>query len=397
MATTIVSSFKATSDLSTNRLRVDIGDKITLLDINENPATFVSQRVNVKKAKQPKVSWLEDVYRPDTDQINFSTGYVSTKTAITVDNYSYYNVGDLWMHEISREILYVNSVSSDSIVNFTRNFPSVSSGETGYPGSLADNDYLVLLSNASEEGSSAPTAHMTQETQVDNYCQIVKTTFELTETEMASLHEAEAELPYQARKKGREHAHELERLFWWGIPSQSATGDNGKYIRTTGGVYWYIKENAPSGNVNTSSDITEDEFLTWVRNCFRYGSPRKWLFGCPILMSAFEKWGLGKLNLNPNDHTGGLVFNKWQSKHGELIIVNHKMLEGPVPGTRPGFAFILDMDKVKFRPLRNTRMETNIQDNDEDRYEAQYLTEFSLEVREPSSHGVMNNILTFSA
>lgn len=396
---TIKLSFKATSDLSTNRLSIDLGSKIALLDPNANPATFVSQRLNVKKAKQPKIGWLSDVYRPDISQVNFSTGYTNTAaTAITVDDASYFNVGDLWLVESTKEIVYVNSYSTtDDIVQFSRNFPAAASGYVGFPGTIGDNYYLTLLSNAAEEGSSAPTAHMTLETETNNYCQIVKTTFELTETEMASLHEAEPELPYQSRKKGREHAMELNRLFWWGLPSQTATGGNSKYIRTVGGAYHFIKNSAPAGNINSSSDITEDEFLAWLRNCFRYGSARKWLFCCPLLASAMEKWGLAKLNLAPNDSTGGLVFNRWQSKHGELVIVMDKNLEGPNPGTRPGYAFILDMPEITWRPLRSTKMLTNIQANDEDRYEAQYLTEFSIEFRNPYHHGVMNNILTFSA
>lgn len=393
---TIKTGYKATNDHSTNRLRIDIGAKITLLEKNENPATYVSQRINTMKAKQPKVSWLEDVYRPDLDQINFSSGYTSVKTAITVDNYAYFNVGDLWQIWDSKEIIYVVSVSNDDIVEFTRSYTGRSSGETGFATALVDNDYLVFLGNAAEEGSASPTAHMTVESQVDNYTQIVKTKFSMSETDIASLHEAEEELPYQTRKKGVEHSMEIESLFFWGLPSASKTGTNGKLIRTVGGCYWYIKEGAQSGNISTDTDLTESEFLTWIRNCFRYGSSTKWLFGCPILMSALEKWGLAKLNLTPSDHTGGMIFNKWQSKHGTVMIVNHKMLEGVAPVTEPGFAFLLDMNLIKYRPLRATRLLTNIQANDEDRHDAQYLTEMSFEIREPNAHGVMNDLKTFS-
>ena len=393
---TIKTGYKATNDHSTQRLVVDIGPKITLLEKNENPATYVSQKINTIKPKQPKFSWLEDVYRPDLDQINFSTGYTSVKTAITVDNFAYFNAGDLWQVWDSKEIMYVASASSDGIVNFTRSYTGRVSGETGFATALVDNDYLVFLGNAAEEGSASPEAHMTVESQVDNYTQIIKTKFAMSETDLASLHEAEEELPYQTRKKGVEHTMEIERHFFWGLPSAAQTGTNGKLIRTTGGVYWYIKESAQAGNIVTDADLTEDEFLTWIRNCFRYGSPMKWLFGCPILMSAIEKWGLTKLNLAPNDHTGGMVFNKWQSKHGTVMIVNHKMLEGVAPGTEPGFAFILDMSLIKYRPLRATRLLTNIQANDEDRHEAQYLTEMGFEMRQPNAHGVMDNLKTFS-
>lgn len=395
---TIITGMRATGDLTAQRLRVDIAEGIALLDPNENPFVLLSKKVGTRTAKQPKVSHYEDVLQPETDQINFNTGYTSVKTAITVDNGSYFAVDDLVQVFDSYEIMRVSGAAVANVVEFERNWPGVSSGETGFPTALVDDDWLTILGNVNEEGATAPVAKSTQETQIDNYTQIIRSPFELTETELNSLMEGEQDLPYQTRKKGIEHARQMEYFFFWGIPNSSNTGSNSKAKRSMGGLWWFLKENAPAGNLQSQADITQAEFLEWLRNCFRYGSSRKVLFACPIVLSAIENWGLAKLDLRPSDKTFGINTSTWLSPHGMLAIINHKMLEGPNPGTAGGWAFIVDMNSVQYVALRNrnTKLLTGRQANDQDSQEAEYLTECSLTVKNPEKHGVLYNVTSFS-
>lgn len=395
---TIITGVRATGDLSTQRLKVDLAERIALLDPNENPMTLISKKMGKVTSIQPKHSWLEDELRPEKDRINWSTAIASVDTAITVDNYKYYAAGDLWQVFDSYEIMLVVSASSDGIVNFTRNWPGVSSGETGFPVALADNDWLIRLGNVNEEGATAPTPKTTQETQVDNYTQIFRTVFDLTETELNSLMHGDQDLPYQTRKKAIEHAREYEHSFIWGIP-RVTTGTNGKSMRGMGGIWWYLKENAPSANIVSQAEITKAEFLEFIRNGFRYGSRNKMFFAAPLILSAIESWGLADLQTRSSDKTFGINIANWTSPHGEIAIVNHKMLEGPEPGTAGAWGFLLDMEKIKYAPLRNrdTKLLTNRQAPDADKYTAEYLTEASMEIKTPAAHAVLYNVTSFAA
>lgn len=394
---TITRSLKGTADLSAQRLVVDIAEGIALLDPNENPFTLMHTKAGKRTAKQPKFSWLEDELQPEVTTVSVAASAAST--ALSITNSAYVAVGDLWQVFDSYEIMYANSVSSDGYVQFSRNYPGVASTETGYQTVLAAGDYLIRLGNANEEGAAAPTAMMTVESQVDNYTQIVRTPFELTETELNSLMEGEQDLPYETRKKAIEHQRKLEYLAFWGIPSYSGTGTNGKAMRTTGGIWWYLKENAPSGNIVSQAEITESEFLDFIRNGFRYGARNKVLFACPLVLSAIEKWGLAKLQTTSSDKTYGINVTHWTSPHGEISIVNHKMLEGPSPGTAGGWAFLLDMNEIRGVALRNrdTKLRTNIQEPSEDRYEAEYITEFGIEIKNPAKHAVLYSVTSFAA
>lgn len=209
----------------------------------------------------------------------------------------------------------------------------------------------------------------------------------------------EQDLPYQTRKKGIEHAREIEHSFFWGLPSYANVGANGKPKRTMGGLWWFLKQNAPAANLASQAEITSAEFLAWLRAGFRYGSQKKVLFACPLVLSAIESWGYAKLNTFTTDSQFGINITKWVSPHGQIAIINHKMLEGPNPGTAGGWAFLLDMENIKYVHLRNrdTKLVTGIQDNDADEYAAQYLTECSMQVKLPETHGVLYNVTSFAA
>lgn len=390
---TMITAPHAVEDLTSGRLQIDIKNKIHLLDPNDTPATFVSKMVSTRKAKQPVVSWDTDEYRPSKDQV--SGAHLVGATDPNVDNPSYFQTGDLWRVFDSLEIIYIVEGGSNPLT-VIRNFPGVAAGGIGAPTALADDDWLELMGNVSGEGSLSPEAVMTQEVQHDNYCEITKTPFELTETEVASLYNTEAPLPYNIRKYAREHLFAMERKFFWGIPSASQAGTNGKLIRTMGGAYYWIASFAPSANIISQADLTEAEFLEGVRNSFRYGTGTKFMFAAPLFHSAFEHWGWAKTELRPTDKKGGIALTMWQSPHGLIHLVNHKMLEGPNVGTAGGWAFLLDMEEIESVPLRDTRFLTGIQPNDADYRKAQYLTEGSSTWGQMETHAVYKDVTSFS-
>jgi hypothetical protein len=367
--------------------------------------TYVSKKVGTVAAKQPKHSWLEDVLQPEVDQVNLGGGYTSVATGVVVDNISYYAVGDLVRVARTNEVVKVTDKSAvgSAFIVVARNYPGVGSTATGYNVALVDNDYLQIFSNVNEEGATSPTAKSTVEVQYDNYTQIVRTVFDVTETERNSLMNGEQDLPFQTRKKGIEHSRKLEYMFKFGLPGV-LTGTNGKPERTAAGCWWFIKQYAPAAQVVTQAILTEGEFNDWLRACFRYGSAQKMLYAAPLILSAIEKWGMAKLNLMTGNSTYGLNITKWVSPHGTLGIVNDKMLEGPDASTNAAIgggamAFILDMKDVKYVPLRNrdTKLKTDIQANDADKYTCEYITEATMEIKLAADHGVLYGVTSFAA
>jgi len=121
---------------------------------------------------------------------------------------------------------------------------------------------------------------------------------------------------------------------------------------------------------------------------FTYGSDEKTLFACPLLISKINSWAKGKLEIiqADKDRTYGLNIIRYLTPHGMLNIVRHPLF---VQGY-DGLSIALDMDNVKYRPLRgrDTTLRTNIQNNDADGRKDEYLTEAGLEIKLPKTHGM---------
>ena len=386
----------ATNDMSTYRIRLSIADRIALLDPNQNPATVMFQQYSKIAIGSTKRSWLADELRPEVDTINGACT-TTTVTEITVDNISYFAPGDLWRHYTSGEVLYVSGTAAGSIIEIDRNVGTATSGEPGYPVAMLDGDYLEFIGNTLSEGTTSPVALHTEEVQYDNYTQIQRTVLHLTNTEIAMLMHGEQALPYDVRKKGIEHGRKIERQHIFGAkPYNDTTEDK----RASGGLFWWIKKYAGSGRVATATTLTEDAFLTWVRHVFRYGGSRKVLFAPPVMLEALSRWAGAHLQMKSTEKMFGVDVQKWITPHGMVPIVNHKMLEGPAEGGGTyNHAFLVDLDDITYCYVkgRDTAFLTGREQPDADAKRQEYLTESTLQVKNPKYHGYFYGFTRFAA
>jgi len=387
---------RATNDLSSERMARSIANRIALLNSNENPFTLMTSKFGKISVGSTKRSWITDEIRPEVDQINDGGNYTDGDTVITVDNGTYFAAGDLWRVFDSGETLYVTSVSGDN-VTFVRAYGGATGGEPGTATALLDNDYLEFVGNTISEGATSPAALHTLEVQYDNYTQIQRTALHLTNTEIAALMEAEQDLPYEVRKKGIEHMRKLERQnIFGGKPYSDGTNDR----RQAGGLFWFLRKYSGSGRVATATTITESAFLTWVRHCFRYGSARKVLYASPVLLEAMSRWAGNHLHIKSGKQVFGVSVKTWHTPHGDLAVINHKMLEGPVEGGGTNnHAFIVDMDDIRWCYLRgrDTAFLKDRQLPDADAKRQEYLTEGTLQIKTFKKHGYYYGFTGFTA
>jgi hypothetical protein len=59
-------------------------------------------------------------------------------------------------------------------------------------------------------------------------------------------------------------------------------------------------------------------------------------------------------------------------------------------------AMILDMENIEYRPFggMDTKLKTNIQDNDVDGWKDEYMTKFGIRVRNEETHSIVTGITT---
>ncbi len=370
----------------------DVDDKIFLLEPGESPLTafltqigkigdgggkFKGMALQKRVVYNPEFTEYEDQYSGVWAQINNGAGYLAGDTALVVDNPggSIFTKYDLIKNTRTGEIMRVTAVNySTHTITVTRGAGATAAA------AINDNDWLLIIGPAFEEGSKSGDSNTTKLVKVTNFTQIFKTKFGVTETENASkLYPSGnpgADLKYLRAKHGIEQAKKIERAYWFG-EKKEVTGPDGKPLRLTGGVLEAI---ISAGNVQdeASSALTEAEFRSFLQNyAFKFGSSEKYFFCGNTILGYLESFATGKLYLTPSDKTFGVEVRKYQSSFGTLNIVRHPMFDNQYAG----MGVVLDLSTLKHCPLngRDTSLETNIQDNDADEEMDQYKTEVGLQ------------------
>ena len=267
-----------------------------------------------------------------------------------------------------------------TLVNYTTNTLTVTRGAGATAAAaILDNDWLLVIGPAFEEGSKSGDSNTTKLVKVTNYTQIFKTKFGVTLTADASkLYPAEVvkDLKYLRAKYGIEHAKTTERAYWFGEKKEVVGPDN-KPLRFTGGIVEAINA---AGNVQdeASSGLTESEFRNFLRDyAFKFGSSEKYFFCGNIVLGYLESFSASKLQVVPGEKTFGVEVRRWISSFGTLNIVRHPMFDNQYSG----MGAVLDLSTVKHCPLanRDTALETSIQENDADEQVDQYKSEVGLQ------------------
>ncbi|HET6455524.1 MAG TPA: DUF5309 family protein [Armatimonadota bacterium] len=352
---TMVQGARARGALSANREDTDFAKGIALLDPFESPITSLTMSFAAETSKTVDKHWLEDELCPETDTVNYGSGYDSSSTAIIVDNGARFAVGDRVMHNTTREVMLVTAISSNTLT-VDRDYGQAGEGWTALAGNITDGDYLTIIDNAFEQGHPLPAMRSTVEVEYKNYCQDVRTPTGWTEVNKATAMRGMEDYALQERKKGIEHQQKLERMNLWGKPVE---GDKGMYVAGTGnvnptaagGINHYIQEYAPSNQKFDETELTMQEFIDKLEYVFEHGTGTKWCYCPPRLRTALDTWGISKYNTFSKEKVFGVPVARWLSSHGEVIFMTHKMLKNPQADDWL-YCFFIDQDLIKWNTLR---------------------------------------------
>lgn len=380
LGVTIISGTRGTGNITPTRRKLDVPDEIFLLQPDAAPLVQILSQAKKKQAINPEISWFEDDLLPQRDQVGTTT--TADETSITISNTGYFYAGDVIKVEATGEIMLCTT-HTNTVLTVSRGW-----GETTKT-TISGGAYLLKLGNANEEGSGVPTLRSTTVSKVRNYLQIFKTPFGVTETEEASDLYGGGDLSYLRMKKLVEHKIQMERALLFGELKEDTDGDHPK--RATRGLLKFI---VGTNTQAAGGTLTEAEFETFLETGFMYGSTTKTLLASPKVISAINYWGKNALQMLPKDKTYGLSVMRYLSSHGEVLLIRHKLLQGTIYG---GYAFLLDMNNLFYRFLkgRDTKLQRNIQDPDEDQEKDQYITEAGLELRNPETHSVLTGVSSY--
>lgn len=380
---TPTSGFQTTLNADQTLRKIDMRQGLLELQPDAAPIAVISSRLGSVGTHNPEFKTSEKDLPVYADAVNNGAGYSDSATSVVVDNGTVFYAGDTVKVPRTGEVFRVTAVSTNTL--------TVVRGVGGGNAALVDNDELIRIGTAMEEGDVSPTPRFENPTIVTNYTEIFKTSWRMTNTQKEGEQINGAKSWDQiAKEKGIEHKRDMELAFLLSKPSEINTGTGPR--RTTGGALHFIQTNITTsgGTLNQSTELN-----VILRNVMRYAEKKEVIgYTSDTILDIINNFGVGKLQLvqSDSDVVYGLQIMAFQTPNGIIRFTPHRLLSESTEYRK--YAIFLDMASVRRRHLNNrdTHIETNIQANNADYREDQYLTECGLEFGLERRHGVLKGV-----
>lgn len=386
---TFFAGLRGTGSFGTDERPKDFREMILWMQPNgSSPIFALSSKMKKEVVNDPEFSWWEEVNSIGRATVNGAITDATT-TTIVVDAAAsgeggglQFAPGDLLLVEedvaaYTTEIVEVVSVASDTSITVSRG----AAGSTA--AAIGDGAGLLRIGSAHEEGSGSPTVVSSNPTKYNNYTQIFKTPYELTETTRNTHFRTGDPLKNDQLRKSFVHSEKIEQAMIWGMSSE-VTGSGGQPKRTMAGIRSMLTSNVKV----YAADPTLDSFIADLSPCFDYDAGAA---GDERIIYA----GNGAINhlnkLIASDTSTRVQYDgiidiygqrlrKFTIPQGSFAIKSH-----PLMNVHPLYTYsmlVLNPSGLIYRPLKNrdTKVQKDIQANDEDKKKDQWLTECSLEL-----------------
>jgi hypothetical protein len=371
---------------TTSVLVREVGRSVFYLDPNASPFTLLTDKAGRKTAVNPKFEWYEESFRAKETQVNNGGGYTDGATTLTVDDGTVFQVNDIVLIPRIDEKVRVTAQTSTTVT-----IVRAVGGSTA--AALLDNDDLFVIGSSWAEGADVGIPDETQPVHKYNLTQIFRRPFGASRTREGAESYTGGNRSLQRGKKAVEHARNIERAFLFGGREEEGTGPD-TLRRQTGGFTYFATENILD---LLGSSLSEPDLEGWFEDVFLHTSSgdSRTLFASAPVISAFDMLGIDKIRLVPSDKTYGIAVGEYQSTHGRVLIVKHRLLMNGAGGTGHGDeAFAVDTKMLTNRTYTNgaTKLQTNRQANGVDGWIDEYLTECGFQLTNPEVHGKLINV-----
>lgn len=400
---TVVAGLRGTSDFGTDERPKNFRELILWRNPNGTAPLFaLMSRMKTESTDDPEFNWWtepNDIVRLEVDAVVATTGTTITiepnmpgsSTGLSADNDSVFAdatvlvPGDVLQVESTEttgaaynmELVVVSSVTDSTTFVVKRGQAGTSAAAP-----IGVSTFLTKIGNAFAEGTGAPQAASRNPTKYYNLCQIFKTTYDLTNTTLATRFRTGDPLRNDKKRKMFDHSAALEMAFLWGRRHETV-GGNGKPLRYTGGLRQFIP---PARSTIFTTTPTIDNFLDATFRVFDWDTGagnERIVFTGNRALNSLNKLAkeAGQVQYVEEVKFFGMSLSRWRIPQGDLLIKVHPLMNRH--GVYQNSMFVVDPTAIIYRPLRgrDTHFKDNIQANDEDRKRGQWLTEGGIEVQ----------------
>jgi hypothetical protein len=394
-----IAGLRGTGDWGPDERPKNFRETILFLEPNgQAPLQALLSKMGSESTDDPEFSWWEEKLTHNRVQVNGALNGVATALvvdsgalqAVKGDMYIVESAGGMW----ANEIVFIDAdPTSDTALTIKRGFAGTTAA------AIADNAYLTKIGNAFAEGTLSPKATTRNPTKLKNFCQIFKTTYEITETAKVTKSRTGPVLEKDKKRKMFDIMRDMEMASIYGRPSETL-GENKKPLRTTAGLLNFItthRTNFGSGGGKVAWN--EDNLIDFFSQVFDYdgmgaGNQRLAFVGNTGLTA------INKLARNSNSTrinfekqvavVYGMNFTKWVLPQGEIYFKTH-----PLFNIHPELSkamMVINPKGIKERPLRKLKFKDNVQAPDADYQKGQWIAETGFEVNHEETMAFAGNL-----
>jgi len=279
------------------------------------------------------------------------------------------------------------------------------------------NSVFQQIGNAHAEASDRPASYLTKTVPINNYTQIFRNTWAISDTVRATMMDVgDGNIAESRRECAAYHATAIEDAFFFGRrQTLAAVSQLGRGpLRTMGGLIDLVADTTiytggASANLHEAgSTTTLDQLETYLESTLvaqsedATGTNDRWVFCGATALKVFNK--LARLNgdyeLTSDKTTFGLQYRVFKTTRGTFNLVEHALFN------RSAFyakhAVVVDLPSISAVYLRKTKTDDfNINgqqvDNGIDAVGGTLTSELTLECRNPQGCAIITNLTAAAA
>lgn len=374
-------------------------ETILFLEPNgQSPLQALMSKMGSESTDDPEFNWWEEKLSHVRVLVNGALTNTATNLvvaegalqAVKGDMFIVESAGGMWVNEI---IFVSADPTTDTALTITRGFAGTTAA------AIADGAYLTKIGNAFAEGTLSPKATTRNPTKLKNFCQIFKTTYEITETAKVTKSRTGPVMEKDKKRKMFDIMRDMEMASIYGRASETI-GDNGQPMRTTAGLLSFITTHRTTfGTGGGKIAWSEDNLIDFFSQVFNYdgmgaGNQRLAFVGNAGL-TAINKLARNSSSTRINfdkqvTQVYGMNFTKWTLPQGEIYFKTHPLFNIHPELTKA--MMVINPKGIKERPLRSLKFKDNVQANDADYQKGQWITETGFEVNHEETMAFAANL-----
>lgn len=381
---------RGTDNMATNERPQSWRKGIVLFFPNgEVPLMALAARGKEEEVSDYKFNWFEKTLPVRRMFINNAGGYTSASTSLTVDDgvggtaATNAKLGTVLMNERTFEHMICQTTAPGAdAVTVGRGKGSIAAA------AMNDNDPLLIVGSAYEDGSSASGAVGYDPTLKTNVTQIFNDSLQLTRRAMKVQTRTGDQYMEKKRETLLQHMIGLEWSAFFGDFLDEA-GSIGAVRRTkSGGMYYWVTTNVH----DAGGTVSYFSLMDFFEDDFRYGSSEKMLFCGSTLINALTKLAKLEMTMNavPGEQSYGLKITEVITPFGVLYVKNHPLLSDHPTFRQWGFG--IDFDYFKIRYLDDTTFVPHVEVPGTWQRQDTFYTDLGWEVSVEKAHFLIKNM-----